>query len=242
MKLRRKLKIGLLTLITIIIVAMAGGAAYLHFNSYQPSSAANVAVKSAQVTNQVTTFKSHGKSKMTVVFYPGAMVTPNSYAIWAKQVAAAGYTVKIVHFPLNMAFFKLKAADSVLSKNEQYVVGGHSLGGAMAARYAHQSTNRHLKGVFFLTAYADEKGRLDSKNYPALSITASRDGVLNWNHYNHDRQYLPKQTTYVTIKGGNHGGFGSYGCQKGDQSATISNQQQQKLVARNIIAWLAKIK
>lgn len=237
----KRIKKALLWILGVILVIAIAGISYLHFSAYQPSTQANQAAQNAIVNTEVTTFKAK-RNKMTVIFYPGALVTPNSYSIWAKDLAEHDYTVKIAHFPLNMAFFKLNAANKLISNNENYVIGGHSLGGAMAARFAHNNYNKHLKGVFFLGAYADQKGRLDKINLPVLSITASRDGVLNWKNYQKDKKYLPQNTQYVTIKGGNHGGFGSYGSQKGDQKATISNFKQQKIIAREIIKWLKEIK
>lgn len=236
----KKLRKILLWLVGIIVVVMIAGATYLHFSAYQPTSSAEHTAQTADITNNTTTFKAKD-SKMTVIFYPGALVTPDSYSIWAKQVAENGYTVKIVHFPLNMAFFNLNAANSLVSKNENYVIGGHSLGGAMAARYAHSHDSKNLKGVFFLGAYADEKGRLDKTDLAVLSLTGSRDGVINWEKYNTGKQYLPKNTKYVTIQGGNHGNFGSYGQQKGDKKATISNSQQQKIIATQLTKWLQSI-
>lgn len=213
----------------------------MHFSTYQPSSSANQAAQVAQQDNKVTTFKAK-HSKLAVVFYPGALVTPNSYLIWAKTVAQAGYTVKIAHFPLNMALFKTKAADQLIEAKQKYVISGHSLGSAMAARYANQSKNKNLQGVFFLAAYPDEKGRLDHKNLVALSITASRDGVLNRSKYRQGKKYLPRDTKYESIAGGNHGNFGSYGQQNGDRKATISNAKQQEIIANDLINWLKKIK
>lgn len=49
---------------------------------------------------------------------------------------------------------------------------------------------------------------------PVLSITATKDKVLNQEAYQEAKQYLPERTEYVSINGGNHGGFGSYGEQK----------------------------
>ena len=237
----KKFKKILIWLVSIIVIILIAAGAYLHFSVYQPSSSANQAVKIAQQDSRETVFKAKD-SKLTVVFYPGALVSPNSYSIWAKKVATAGYTVKIAHFPLNMALFKTKAADQLVKANEKYVVGGHSLGGAMAARYANQSKNKNLQGVFFLGAYPDEKGRLDNKDLAVLSITASRDGVLNWQKYRTGKKYLPTNTTYESIAGGNHGSFGSYGHQKGDKKATISNAKQQEIIANDLIKWLKKIR
>ena len=53
---------------------------------------------------------------------------------------------------------------------------------------------------------------------------------------------MPDNTTFAEIKGGNHAGFGSYGAQKGDGKATISNSQQQQELSKYIITWLKEIK
>ena len=237
MKKAKKVIIFIISIIAILLVAAAG---WLHFSTYHPSYTAQKVAQTANQTNKATVFKAR-HNKMTVIFYTGALVEPDSYSIWAKQVANAGYTVKIVHFPLNLAFFNVNAADKLAGKNKNYVVGGHSLGGAMASRYGHGSHNKYLRGIFLLGAYADEKGRLDKTNLDVLSITASHDKVLNWQKYQTNKKYLPKNTSYQTIKGGNHGGFGSYGHQKGDGQATISNANQQKQVAHLLINWLNKV-
>lgn len=235
-KSKRYLWGGLLTLA--ILIGLAG--IILHVKTYQPTASANQASQAATVTQNVTTFKAKD-SKLTVVFYPGGLVEPASYSNWASQLAQAGYTVKIVHFPLNLAVLAPNQANKVVGPHEQYVIGGHSLGGAMAARYADQADKKNLKGVFLLAAYADQKGRLDHSDLPVLSITASRDGVLNWSNYRANKKYLPRDTTFTTISGGNHGGFGSYGHQQGDQAPHISNATQQQQVAHLLIKWLKRI-
>lgn len=228
----------ILVLILGLIIGIGG--AYLHHATYRPTTTAQQAVRSAHTTKDVTTFKAK-HSRLTVVFYPGALVQPASYAPWAQQVAQAGYTVKIVHFPLNLAVLAPNKVHEVIGSDENYVLGGHSLGGAMAARYAHHQHNPHLKGVFFLAAYADQKGRLDHSGLPVLNITGNRDGVLHWDKYSNNKKYLPTTTQFVTIPGGNHSGFGSYGLQKGDRSATISNQEQQVQIAHTLTAWLHEL-
>ncbi len=237
MKKAKKIIIAILSIITVLLVMIVG---WFHFSTYHPSASAQQVANIAKHDTQTTIFKAK-HNKMTVIFYPGALVEPDSYSIWAHQVSNAGYTVKIVHFPFNMAFFNINAADKLAGKNKNYVVGGHSLGGAMATRYGHNSNNKHLRGIFLLAAYADEKGRLDKTNLNVLSITATHDKVLNWQKYRANKKYLPQNTSYQSIKGGNHGGFGSYGHQKGDGQATISNTRQQIKVARSLINWLNKI-
>lgn len=240
----KKTKKILVWFFVIIVILILNFFFYLKAATYQPSDAAKLAARSAQITKQVTIFKAKKSNKdhPIVVFYPGALVAPNSYSIWAKDVANHGYTVEIAHFPFNLAIFKQNMVEQIISKKQNYVIGGHSLGGAMAARYAHSNHGKNLKGIFFLGSYADEKGRLDNLTIPALSITASRDGVLNWQNYRKDKKYLPEETTFETLQGGNHGGFGSYGQQKGDHKATISNAKQQKLIAHYLVKWLKEIR
>lgn len=237
MKKLRKIIIGL---VLAIILLVAAGAIYLKTNSYSASSQAVKISQTAKVKNsRVTEFKAK-KNKLTVIFYPGALVQPEAYSIWASKLARAGYTVKIAHFPLNLAIFDLSAADKLHQQGQKFVIGGHSLGGAMASRYAHQNLKK-LQGVFFLAAYPDQKGRLDQTSLAVLSITASRDGVLNQEKYQKGKQYLPANAEYETVKGGNHAGFGDYGQQKGDRPATISKQTQQELIAKYLIKWLNKL-
>lgn len=211
---RNKRKYYFLGVLLILVLLLGLAGAFLHMNTYQPTSSAKQASQHATVTKNVTTFKAKN-SKLTLVFYPGGLVEPNSYANWAYQVSKEGYTVKIVHFPLNLAVLAPNQAKQVVGPHEKFVIGGHSLGGAMAARYAAKADKTNLKGLFLLAAYADQKGRLDHSQLPVLSVTASQDGVLNWTNYHANKKYLPKDTTFSTISGGNHGGFGSYGHQKG---------------------------
>ena len=112
MKKAKKVIIVIISIIAILLVAAAG---WLHFSTYHPSSAAKKVAQTASQTNKATVFKAR-HNKMTVIFYTGALVEPDSYSIWAKQVANAGYTVKIVHFPLNLAFFNVNAADKLAGK------------------------------------------------------------------------------------------------------------------------------
>lgn len=123
------------------------------------------------------------------------------------------------------------------------MIGGHSLGGVMASRYANKNhSDSHLKGVFFMASYPDKKGTLKESAVPVLSITATKDKVLNQKAYEEAKQYLPERTEYVSINGGNHGGFGSYGEQKGDGESEISNADQQTVIVNTLENWLKKLK
>ena len=74
-----------------------------------------------------------------VIIYPGGRVDFRSYAPEAHTIAAHGYLVIIIKMPLNLAVFDANAAQKVIDKYQaitSWAVGGHSLGGTMAAQYA----------------------------------------------------------------------------------------------------------
>lgn len=236
MKKRKQLTAVGLVLAILCLIFIA-----LRHQTYQPSTLASNSASKATISRNFTEFKGLS-TKPLVIFYPGALVEPNSYSIWAQQLSKHGYRVAIAHFPMDFALLAVNRADQY-SQKTPYVIGGHSLGGVCAARYANKhQKQKNLKGVFFLASYADQKGNLSKTKLPVLQVTATNDGVIKKSRLKQNAKYLPQTTTKKVIKGGNHAGFGSYGAQKGDKKATISNASQQRQVAQLLLAWLAKIK
>lgn len=187
---------------------------------------------------------------VSIVFYQGAFVNQESYSIWASNLATKGYPVYLVHHPFNLAITNKDKARTIVNEYpiNDYVIGGHSLGGVMASRYAHDKVadssidKGSLKGIFLLASYPDDNGTLTNSDLAALSINGSNDGVLNLEAYTQGKIFLPENTVYTSIKGGNHAGFGSYGPQKGDYPATISNKQQQQELTSILSSWMDTIK
>jgi pimeloyl-ACP methyl ester carboxylesterase len=164
-----------------------------------------------------------------VIFYPGGRVDPRSYAPPAREIASRGYLVIIVPMPFNLAVFAYDRASQVMDaypEISQWAIGGHSLGGAMAANYTYQNPSR-VQGVFFWAAYPASNIDLSDQNLPVTSISASKDGISTPDEIDTSRMLLPEDTTWIIIEGGNHAQFGWYGNQNGDNPATISRQSQQ---------------
>ncbi|MFC6323526.1 alpha/beta hydrolase [Companilactobacillus baiquanensis] len=225
----------ILTITIGILLIVAATYFVIKNKEYQPT---NTAMNASSTTTTVdNSIKFQGDdTRPAVIFYPGALVEPKSYSVWANEVSKAGYSVYIVRFPLDLAVMNANAAKKVQA-NKPYIIGGHSLGGTMAARYAVKN-KKELRGIFFLASYPEKKGNLRHVKVPVLSITASQDGVLNKGNYNKAKKLLPASTKYLVINGGNHAGFGSYGKQKGDEEASIKNSDQQKITASLLIHWL----
>jgi hypothetical protein len=163
------------------------------------------------------------------IFYPGGHVDYRSYAPIAQEIANRGYMVSIVKMPLSLAVFGIDKADKVIRAYPHmryWVIGGHSLGGSMAASYAKTHTIK-IQGVAFWASYPATGDDLSSTDLKGLSVYGSNDQVLNLDTYNATLPLLPGGTIMKVIDGGNHAQFGNYGLQPGDGTATISTADQQ---------------
>ena len=177
-----------------------------------------------------------GEIKAGLVFYPGGRVEYNSYEPLLKTCAQEGILCIVVEMPQNLAFFGinrgLKAIEHFPEIKDWYI-GGHSLGGSMAATCA-AANEGTFKGVILLGSYSVN----NIKDHEVLTIYGSEDGVMNKNKYNKNKDNLPDNFTEVIIKGGNHAYFGMYGNQKNDGTATITNAEQIKQSAAYIVDFI----
>ncbi|MNC05961.1 Alpha/beta hydrolase family protein [compost metagenome] len=233
----------------VAVVLVAGGFIFLASVTYSPSGQAKAAMQSdAKVLvtkiKQGYRFEPQGAEVVepNIIFYPGGLVEPESYSPLARTMAEHGHRVYIAKMPLNLAIFGLNKADSFIAEHpdEAFVIGGHSLGGAFASRYAADNSGK-LEGIFYFAAYADDGGSLSTTGLSALQITGTSDGVLNKEEWEKTKTNLPADTTFVSIEGGNHGQFGSYGMQKGDNVPEITGDEQLKDVVQALDDWFSTL-
>lgn len=163
-----------------------------------------------------------------VVFYPGARVHRDAYiATWAPIVAATDTLVLIPRMPLNLAIFGRSRAASLLEDHpdiESWWVGGHSLGGAMAASFAGGQEPGMLDGLVLWGSYATQGAGLATRDdLTVLSVAGSRDGLSTPADLAGRRPFLPDDAILVEVEGMNHAQFGRYGPQRGDLTPTISD-------------------
>ena len=159
------------------------------------------------------------------IFYPGAKVEETAYAPLLRSLAENGMDVYLEKMPCHLAFFGKNRASTILknSSYDHYFIGGHSLGGVVAADYASGHT-QELDGVILLAAYPAKK--LED-GLTELLIYGSEDRVLNRERLEEADVFAPSDFTKYRIEGGNHARFGNYGAQKGDGTAAVSWQEQQ---------------
>ena len=116
--------------------------------------------------------------------------------------------------PFNLAVFNINAAEKVINQFpeiEDWYIGGHSLGGAMAASFLEKNQD-DIRGLILLAAYSTTD--FSDTDIEILSIFGSEDKVLNLEKYAEYKPNFSKNTREFVIEGGNHAGFGFYGNQE----------------------------
>ncbi len=184
-----------------------------------------------------------GASRVGYIFYPGGRVDYRAYAPACVEIASHGYDVFLVRMPLNLAVFGANQADDIIAANPEittWVIGGHSLGGTMAASYAYRNPD-HIKGLVLLASYPVSDNDLSTSGMDVAVISASEDGLATREEIISSLDLLPPDTEWTEIQGGNHAQMGWYGSQPGDNQAMITRQAQQKLVVEATLQLLDRI-
>ena len=176
-------------------------------------------------------------TRLGVVFYPGGRVAPDAYLPTAARMAArANVTVVVPKMRVNLAVFSQGRATQIIEGEpgvSRWVVGGHSLGGAMACRYAHENRDV-VDGLFLVGAYCDRPVR----ETPALVVVGTRDAVLNRERFAATRGNLPADATVRRVEGMNHSQAGWYTGQRGGQPARIGTREAHRRLATAFARWL----
>lgn len=226
----------LIVLFGLIIVTTAAFFIYtgIYYHADETALAALKSDDAVQVTSTDFGYFFDGPSESDVlIFYPGAKVEETAYAPLLHLIALQGMDVCLIKMPFRLAVFGLNRADRVIEKNDYtgLYIGGHSLGGAMAANYASTHSDE-LDGIVLLAAYSTAD--LDD-SLKAITIYGSEDEVLNTAKMNELKSSLPDGYREYVIEGGNHAQFGNYGIQNGDGEASVSSEEQQLKTAEYIL-------
>ena len=244
MKLFKRILLGLLA----VTVISAFGFTLWAKTPSQPTETALQALRSdAQVTvtqqNGFITFEPVTQRTTTgFIFYPGGRVDYRAYAPVLRKIAEQGYFVALIKVNLNLAFFDINAADKVIAtypQIERWGIGGHSLGGVAAAIYTKDNLDT-IRAIAFWASYPADDSLKDT-NILVTSIYGTNDGLSTGGKIEASKALLPAHTQYIAIDGGNHGQFGSYGEQAGDNAASISAEEQWDQIATATVRMLASL-
>jgi hypothetical protein len=174
------------------------------------------------------------------IFYPGGKVEYTAYEPLMLALASRGVLCIVIEMPCNLAVLDVNAADGICERYpavSHWYMGGHSLGGSMAASYVAKHSET-FDGIVLLGAYSTAD--LSETTLDVLSVFGSEDGVMNRTKYDGYRTNLPSDFTEIEINGGCHAYFGMYGEQDGDGTPTISAAEQIRLTAGYIADFVWK--
>lgn len=245
---RRRFK-ALRTLGLVAWLGVAGVAWWLvPFSAIEPAisamdSSANLSV--TESAGQIVMAPTGTVSEVGVFFQPGARVDARAYAAVLRPLAENGFTVVIPKQPFGIAFLATGAFDAARAEHQpvdRWVLGGHSLGGVVAAMDAEsfaQAPNDPAAGLLFYASYpATDMSSLD---LPTLSISGSQDGLATPAKVNDSKAAMPEGSLYTVVKGGSHANFGDYGPQPGDGQPTISRDSAREQISKASLEFVQSL-
>ena len=242
---RGRLRAVALALLAAVAVLGVVAAWWLQPQPVLPEATASLASTSdvafAEVDGRLEWRPANGEYETGLVFYPGAKVPAAAYGPAAQAIAAQGYLVVVMPMPLNLAVLDIDAADRALAAHPEvtsWAIGGHSLGGAMAAQYVGTHPGR-IDGLALWAAYP----ATDLSSAPLSSVTAygTLDAGADRMAGAEARANLPDDAVFVAIEGGNHEQMGWYTGQPNDPPATIDRADQQRQVVDATVEMLASL-
>lgn len=171
------------------------------------------------------------------IFYSGGLVRPQAYEWLGRALAVHGIRTIIPIFPLDLAVFDAQKGQKWLNLPNylRVFVGGHSLGGVMAAQLAKTHAS-DVQGLVFFGSYSSDD--LTKMSWPVLSIAAEHDGLSTAAKIAAARHLLPSNSRFVEIKGSVHSFFGRYGPQQGDGTPTVSRDVAEKAIVATLLPFL----
>lgn len=189
------------------------------------------------------TFQSDTSKKgINVIFFQGGLTDPKAYAPLCRQLAENGFTCHLLKMDWRLPQYDYKKTLKLFNLGSgNYVVGGHSQGGKMAAQIVYENPTL-FKGLFLLGTSHPRDIDLSTFTIPTIKIYAEKDGLASVPEVMENKNKLPQNSKLILIKGGNHSQFGYLGKLFMDNSANISLEEQQKQIVENILEFLNEIK
>ena len=246
MKIRFKKRLLIVIISLLLSFALIIGACAIYLADYYPAEEGSIATFAPEDNISVSELDKGGivfmpkDPKAGFIFYLGGKVEHNAYQTLMASLAREGVLCVLVKMPFNLAVFDINAADGFQDQYpeiEDWYIGGHSLGGSMAASYLEKSFEEY-EGLVLLGSYSTVD--LTNSGLDVLSVYGSVDYVLNSEKYADNRSNLPDDFTEIVIEGGCHSYFGTYGEQKGDGTPSISNQEQIELTVKSIMSMISE--
>ncbi len=197
--------------------------------------------------NYYYAFEPAGKKPTTgFIILPGGNCDPRAYAPAAHAIAAKGYLTVIVPMPNCVAMPSgHRRAGKIIEDFEEienWVIGGHSVGGTAACIYAQKYGN--IEGVVIWASLSP--GGLEDTDIKVLTVYGSNDGRCGPEDVLANAGALTADTIFEEIEGGNHTQFGYFDPTPDpyftdDNAATITLEMQQAIIVQVTVDFLNMI-
>jgi pimeloyl-ACP methyl ester carboxylesterase len=180
------------------------------------------------------------------IFYPGGECDERGYAELMHAIAAEGYLVVLVPMPLQLAVLAPNEAEDVIAtfpEIKSWAIGGHSLGGAMAARfiYTHPGT---IDGLLFWDAYPPKTDDISERDIAVRLIHRSDESGEPPDYYEEYKPLLPANMEYRPMPGAIHINFGRFIAAprfQTDQPPELDIDSQHQLIVKYTADFLANL-
>lgn len=232
--------------VIVCIIAMLGVTCIIYVNDYYRADEAaeqallsDEAVKVDWIGDNVIAFVPEDAAA-GLIFYPGGKVEYTAYAPLLHGLAEEGVLCVLCRMPCNLAVLAPDAAEGIqenFSGIEKWYIGGHSLGGSMAAVHVAEHTDDY-NGLILLAAYSTKN--ISSSGLQVLSIYGTEDGVLNMEKYENNLTNLPADRKECIIESGCHAQFGCYGEQDGDGTPGINGEKQRQITIEAVMELIGE--
>ncbi|KAA3643243.1 MAG: alpha/beta hydrolase [Chloroflexi bacterium] len=246
MKIKRVLIYVGISLIALPLLVVAGLFIWSATSTYPAGEMALAALEPSETVrvsqDDWITFSPENPSETGLIFYPGGLVEPEAYTPVLREIAEHGILVVITPMPLNLAILNTNAANAVFEAYPEisdWVLAGHSLGGASAAIYANGNPDK-INALALWDSYPPDSADLSNSNLTVLSIYGTTDGIPNTDNFDNNTYLLPPDTLFIAIEGGSHAQFGDYGPQAGDVTPSISAADQHAQVVEAMLTFINK--
>jgi len=185
-----------------------------------------------------------------LIFYPGGEAEAEGYAEPLRAVAAAGHPVVLVRMPFHLAVIAPDRAADVMAAYPdvaRWVIAGHSLGGAMAARFVATHPGR-VAGLLLWDAYAAPENDLSAATLPVMQLYRTDADGLPPEVYRDSARLLPAHARRVGLPGASHMNYGRFVISRrllatagSLTEATLPIADQHRLVVEATLAFLGEV-
>ena len=196
-------------------------------------------VSVTEIDDQITFRSNHSNHQLQVIFFQGGLTDPKAYAPLCRKLAESGFTTHLIKMDWRLPQYDYQKIAGLFNlKDGNFVIGGHSQGGKMAAQIVYENP-KLFKGLFLLGTSHPRDIDLSSVNIPCMKLYAENDGLASVEEVLENKKKLPKNAELVLIKGGNHSQFGYLGQLLMDSSADISLEEQQNISFENLLKFIS---